>query len=558
MADLIEKIGRFFAEQEAQIQDSYSQAARPAAPVPRPPNVVHKVPFPAASSPLQLPQRSTSFIRKRLSFTSAWNESAADEPQREQETASRPLEQARIAGILSSVDRKLNDDSWSRRLSGGLASWTSSQSSLSTESRSSSSDDHSAPTEKPRKPRPPHQKNRKRKKKTKRSSNQDELDPKELAKLNAQKVEAALARAQERAKRFQQEQLQLARDRERDRQENELRVHEQMVRIEAVRARSFRGSHSSLATTADSSLQSSDSGSHHEAESVWAAESDDLVGSLKHPSAFMADLELQLREKMSLEMRVKESCIEKHRQRERVRLKLHRIAQQNAAQRPKVARLAATKASLEMELAAVLAETADIRQRRREIEDADQKERVRRQREAERELQIRLREEEWLNMMEEEKTRTELAAEARAKANQRVAAHAASLRRIMQAYRYEPQRSTDASVLSSTPSNNNADNDEEHHAPDELRSSNDSKAEPLKMDLFLSPELADFEEDGLRADHRVQATSLEGIREYDDRPEAESGEAGGSACFCWEIPPFGNHEQLAEAIVDMVRDDEDD
>lgn len=135
---------------------------------------------------------------------------------------------------------------------------------------------------------------------------------------------------------------------------------------------------------------------------------------------------------MSLEMHVKQSNIEKHRQRERVRLKLDKVLQQNIAQRSKVARLSAMKASLEMELAAVLDDTAQTRQQRRELELADEKERLRRQREAERELQIRLREEEWSKMMEEEKARSEVAAEAREKASKRVEEHSAKLRRMMQ------------------------------------------------------------------------------------------------------------------------------
>ncbi|KAI9982856.1 hypothetical protein PInf_006656 [Phytophthora infestans] len=156
-------------------------------------------------------------------------------------------------------------------------------------------------------------------------------DLKATALANAEKVAAALTLAQERAKRIQQEKLQLERERELERQEAACRLQEQMVKIEA----------------------------------------------------------------MSLEMHVKQRYIEKYKKRERARLKLEKVAQHNAVHRSKVARLAATKASLEMELAAVLEETAQTRQKRRELELADEKERLKRQREAERALQIRLREEEW-------------------------------------------------------------------------------------------------------------------------------------------------------------------
>ncbi|KAJ8506921.1 hypothetical protein ON010_g19043 [Phytophthora cinnamomi] len=86
MANLIEKIGRFFAEQEAQIQESFTQAVQGPARVPpllsKPPPPLHKVPQPYAHPPdfghgspasntAQRPPRNYSLVRRRLSFKPA-------------------------------------------------------------------------------------------------------------------------------------------------------------------------------------------------------------------------------------------------------------------------------------------------------------------------------------------------------------------------------------------------------------------------------------------------------------------------------------------------------
>jgi hypothetical protein len=248
---------------------------------------------------------------------------------------------------------------------------------------------------------------------------------------------------------------------------------------------------------------------------------------------------------MALEMHVKQSCLEKHTQRERVRLKLERVLGQNAAQSCRVARLAATQASLEMELAAVLEEAAQTRQERRELELADEKERLRRQREAERALQIRLREEEWGSMMEEEKARSQVAAEARVKASKRVEAHSAKLREMLQSYRYEPRHlPSSEESLSATSSNNNSDKESDaasaRHSTGELRS---KPPQPFKMDVFLPPELADFEEDGLCSERN----GTPGNNDSSDEDEA----------FTWQVPSFPDKAKLTEVLLDMLSDDEE-
>ncbi|KAL3669436.1 hypothetical protein V7S43_005830 [Phytophthora oleae] len=525
MADLIEKIGRFFAEQEAQIQETYSHATH--APVrvkpslSKPPPPVHRIPSnvnaPPSASPVPKPPRSRSILRRRQSLKSAvdpkqtqsW-EDGINELLQDQNKATE------VPSFRSShPSRPLlpPEPIWDHRLSGGLDSWEPSCSPVN--SRSSSVKDEelnsrnsSDTVGKLRKPRPLQQKHRKRLRRKKRSSNQEE-DPEKVAKANAEKVAAALALAQERAKRLQQEKSQQEREQELERQEAACRLQEQMRKIELVRARSFRQSSSTMAT-ARSSLSNGD------IEYVWTADMNDIQ---KEPSEFMVQLEAQLREKMLLEMGVKQSYIHKHKQRERVRLKLEKIRQQNAVQSSKVSRLSALKASLGMELEAVLDDTSQTRQQRRELELADEKERLKRQREAERALQVRLREEEWSNMMEEEKARTQVAAEAREKASKRVEAHSAKLRRMMQAYRYEPRQS------SSTDKSNN-DCEEEG-----------SRTTCFKMDFFLPPELADFEEDGLCNNP-----------EHLEPPTA----------FRWQVPSFSDSKKFTEILLGIASDDEDE
>ncbi|KAE9035247.1 hypothetical protein PR003_g7827 [Phytophthora rubi] len=605
MAELIDKIGRFFAEQEAQIQQSFTQVAQTSARVPpplsRPPPPVHKVPTQPyanppgfgqespASNTAQRPPRSYSLVRRRLSFKPTAEPTPPPQfPQSSEEGIDQLLEELQRQSethevsvstqVMPMQPAKLalpREDIWSHRLSGDVVSWASSPSSASTDTNTSLDIKDDRTPERQRKPRPPQQKHRKRLRKkksgaSKRSGNQedDQPDPTQLAKEHAEKVAAALVLAQERAKRIQQGKLQLDRERELERQEAALRLQEQMLKIEAVRARSFRQLSASTMTTARSSLSNSEPS--HDTESVWTADTNDMMGHHKPPSDFMVELEARLRDKMSLEMHVKQSCIEKHKQRERVRLKLDKLLQQNMTQRSKVARLEAMKASLETELAAVLEDAAQTRQQRRELELADEKERLRRQREAERELQIRLREEEWSEMMEDEKARSQVAAEARVKASKRVEARSAKLRRMMQSHRYQPRRSLSGLSSTATTSNNDdehSDGDEEttptsRHSIDELQN---KPLQPFKMNLFLPPELADFEEDGLcNNSEQLQAATEDDceskpLQNSDNKPESCSiSTKEGDATFSWQVPSFPDHTKFMEVLRDMVSEDEDE
>lgn len=546
MADLIEKIGRFFAEQEAQIQDTLTQvvhaSTRSSLPHFYPPPPVHRIPSHLTdrgspnSNPVSKPRRKNS-IRRRRSVNKTTTEPTQSRSWQDDIDAILTSLQPQNTGAGSSNSSSIPSRPTVPKTDNGilpsdeLVSWRSSSSlssrALSTRDEDRASQPTSEAPEKHRKPRPPHQKHHKRSRKKKRSNNQEEERPdlKATALANAEKVAAALTLAQERAKRIQQEKLQLERERELERQEAACRLQEQMVKIEAVRARSFRHNISTI-STARSTLS-------NDTESVWTADSNDMNETEKHASEFMIALEAQLREKMSLEMHVKQRYIEKYKKRERVRLKLEKVAEHNAVHRSKVARLAATKASLEMELAAVLEETAQTRQKRRELELADEKERLKRQREAERALQIRLREEEWENMMEDEKARSQVAAEARAKASKRVEAHSAKLRKLMHAFRYEPRRSSSSTVSSSA--RDNDDSDEERNEANS-QASTGSMDKSFKMDLLLRPELAGFEEDGLCNTSELL------------QPES---------ALRWQVPSFSDPDNFMKVLVDMVSDDEE-
>ncbi|RLN52093.1 hypothetical protein BBJ28_00003850 [Nothophytophthora sp. Chile5] len=504
MADLIAKIGRFFAEQEAQLQQTHTQALQTQAHVPSHtpvPPAVHRVPIARAAASLPLgrrdsatdtrtlkPPRSLSLVRRRLSFQPAVDE------------------------LFASVQ------------SSNVVSWPSSSPTVSTASSGSLDQDEdlasstsSASRDKPRSA--PKVRKRTRRKKRGVTAANPQADTEKRAKENAKKVEAALALAQERAKRIQQEKLQLEREKERGRLDEALRVQQQMTRIEVVRASSFRSSPHSTPMTTPRSSRSPLTGCEAENDKNSAVEATNV----EPQSRFLGELEAQLRERvgvllfMSLEMRVKESCVDKHQQRERIRSKLTHVLEDLAAQQSKMSRLSAAKTALEQELASVREDGEEMRSQRRQLEQIGKRERARRLREAERELQIRLREEEWRNMMDEEKARCETAAEARVKAGKRVEAHSINLQKMLQSYRYEPRR----------PVSNNSSNHE--NGASSPRNDSETRSEPsgsLKLDLLLPLELAEFEEDGICSDLEAnQATSCR-----------------------WQIPPFPDTTRFNEIL----------
>ncbi|RLN94226.1 hypothetical protein BBJ28_00021186 [Nothophytophthora sp. Chile5] len=498
MADLIAKIGRFFAEQEAQLQQTHAQALQTRAHVPSHtpvPPAIHRIPIATTATSLapgrrdsatdtktSKPPRSFSLVRRRLSF-----QPAADE-------------------LFDSVQ------------STNATSWPSSSPTVSTASSGSLDQDEdlvsSTSSASKDQPRPP-LKVRKRTRRKKRgvAAANPQADAERRAKENAKKVEAALVLAQERAKRIQQEKLQLEREKERERLDEALRVQQQMRRIAAVRASSFRSSPHSTPMTTPRSSRSSLAGYEAENDKSLAVE----TANVEPQSRFLGELEARLRERVGTFVHL-ENCVDKHQQRERIRSKLTHVLEDLATQQSKMSRLSAAKTALEQELATVQEDGKEIRSQRRQLEQIGKRERVKRLREAERELQIRLREEEWRSMMDEEKARCETAAKARVKAGKRVEARSINLQKMLQPYRYEPRR----------PVNNNSNNHENDVSSprNDPETRSEEPSGPFKLDLLLPLELAEFEEDGICSD----------------------SEANRATSCHWQIPPFPDTTRFNEIL----------
>ncbi|KAF1322856.1 hypothetical protein FI667_g10929, partial [Globisporangium splendens] len=117
--------------------------------------------------------------------------------------------------------------------------------------------------------------------------------------------------------------------------------------------------------------------------------------------------------------------------------------------------------------------------------------RAQRQKDAERQLKARLRIEEWNHMMDDEKVQSEIAADARARASQRVVSRASSLKKM------ERRRSSNSST-----SNQREDLESTWLKPRTEKSG-------ARSALLFPPELAEFEEEGLSlGGSLVAATSL--------------------------------------------------
>ncbi|KAL7681651.1 hypothetical protein Plhal304r1_c055g0140631 [Plasmopara halstedii] len=524
MVDLIEKIGRFFAEQEAQIQERFSQVAYPvvskssswnAKPLSSNHSVrtseVNRESF-AANSSLMKTRRNNFINRQRRSRVDSVMEPFYSFP------------------VYSpNNDKKsdqLQDNFISRRSFSSLSSCPVSSRVSSRKDESEASHTSSILHERPRKPRHIHQKHRKRKKKRAINHSDKHSDPKAEAKANVAKIAAAIALAQERAKRIHQEKLQLEREQEMERQEAAIRLQKQMAKIEAVRAKSFCHSTTSNPTCSNGSSENQNDG--------WGI--DPRFGTEKTSSAFMTELETHLREKMSLHMHLKQSYTRKSRQRERICQKFDKIVEENAVQSAKVARLLATKATLEMELSEVLEETAQIRQRRRDVELADEQERLKRHREAERLLTNRLREEEWSSIMKEEKERSIIAAKARVKASKRVEAHLANLRKLMQTYRYESRYSSGDALSSSRSNNNHSDH-----------SNNDS---------WVPEERAQIKKRGHCNSSREQKSNEIDNNDTSERSPKNAKETNMS--LEWQVPNFPDPTICTKLLMDLISDDEDE
>lgn len=293
MADVIDKIGKYFAEQEAQLRKVCSQAATHAALPPSAPHrssstkpQSHQQP-PSRQQPANedtLPGRNTSkerqppsLLRRRLSLQSSQSSSADSIDMSSSShpppwTPAAPAVKSSPLVIVPSLafppaiskqpaNAWTKEDTWSEiNDDEGFASWRSSShlgyelnapaisqadtSAARPEVEFSDDDDEqvsrssSSGTSSLTKPRKFPLKRRGSVKKKWRSTKPTEPDPEQVKREKEQKVAAALILAQERARRIQMEREQQLRERELANREEQRRVQEEMEKIEAIRLKS--------------------------------------------------------------------------------------------------------------------------------------------------------------------------------------------------------------------------------------------------------------------------------------------------------------------------------
>lgn len=225
---------------------------------------------------------------------------------------------------------------------------------------------------------------------------------------------------------------------------------------------------------------------------------------------------------MLLQLEFRKKCLRANKCHEHLQQQLARTLERNESKQAWISSLEQSKDTTEKQLTSVLDELSALRKQRHELEEAGRNERLRRQREAERALQRRLREEEWAKLMNEEKARTVVAAEARERASERV----------------QKTRWATKQGARSTP----------HPA--------------IKPDHFiasLGPEIAEFEEEGLcpcsdmdRVDIGSSSNTMAAATNNNQEEEEEPCE--------WLVPPFALHEAEFDALLrtEMLSDDEDE
>lgn len=244
---------------------------------------------------------------------------------------------------------------------------------------------------------------------------------------------------------------------------------------------------------------------------------------------------------MLVDLQIKQELIQDQhrRQLEMARLQARTLRQRdrNDKQQKTIETLGQNKAALENELAQLLEQSSAIASQRRRMEEMERQERIRRQKEAERRLNAQLREEERQRLMDQERTSSEIAAEARAKASQRLISRATA------AQKPTPYCCRTRQSVSSRPSVGN-------NSRDKLRSSSGSKT------WFPTPEISEFEEDGLGeetsyewdfepADDDDQAAS--------DVPMLQRHSPASIGSFQWQVPQFVSKEQFDDLLLnDML------
>lgn len=267
---------------------------------------------------------------------------------------------------------------------------------------------------------------------------------------------------------------------------------------------------------------------------------------------------------MVLELRIREKALSAQLKRDResrlVHSQLGKQHTSNEKRQQRIDALGTAKESLERELDEVLRELQMTREQRIELEDASRKERAQRQKDAEKQLHARVRTEEWNRMADEEKVRAEVAADARARAGQRVVSRATSLRK-------KAHEAQEAWRPSRNNSNNNSDEDDGIALPTSgVKIAGSTPG--AKSSLLLTPELAEFEEEGLldtsniiafRTRTRLETSEATEVTENDSiAPTAEacpethdeaSGRNSTSSTFVWSLPLFDDRELFTRVLI---------
>uniref|UniRef100_K3X1M6 Uncharacterized protein n=1 Tax=Globisporangium ultimum (strain ATCC 200006 / CBS 805.95 / DAOM BR144) TaxID=431595 RepID=K3X1M6_GLOUD len=584
MADIIDKIGKYFSEQEVQLCRVYVQAAASATPVQQQQQslypgasrlTAYRAQLPSSSAAVANPlgqteqspgrctareQRPPSLLRRRLSLQSNGSRKSGvdDIVSERQAEVPRSIAPRAIASVpplasMTFVRRpamEMIDDAWSDLDEDGFASWRSPrprddaaetprtigipahpevESSDGSEEDDDNTDESrlhkSSATEAPKDSGKPGKLLRRRssiRKKRRPSSSKtsnNEPDPEQLQREKEQKVAAALSLAQERAKRIQLKREQRLRDQELARVEEQLRVQDEMNKIEAIRRKSkqfalrLRPSSApttpialseSLSATYSSSspqnaemVQDDDAHKSHEDFITEKSSTETAIASYTNTKvmgaeSFLDNLERQLRDKMVIDLRIREKSVDKHleqgQQLARMQCEIDKLQARTAGKQKRVQSLTAMKSALEKELQDVSQELSASRLQRVQLEETSRKERAQRQKDAERQLKAQLRTEEWNRMMDDEKVRSEIAADARARASQRVVPRASNLKKT------ERRRSS---------SNSYTGNQSEGLGSEWLKLRTEKNE--ARSALLFPPELAEFEEEGLSLDASLVA-----------------------------------------------------
>lgn len=238
MADLLEKIGKYFAAQELQTRQTYAAEYAPN-------QQAQNQRVSVATRVLEQPQRPMkqlppSLVRRRLPIPSEVV-AVPDLPPQRIPAAQKPRETGDTAAKIPERDL-----SWGRTFGNNqeddthtVAHWDASRPASSDPVQPKSSDsqsqlqDSGASVSSSRRPKRPSQRHKLKRRAS--VSSRSLVNETRLAEQKAEKVAAALVLAQERARRIQLEELQQQQAKQEARDAQRSRIQEQMRRIEAIR-----------------------------------------------------------------------------------------------------------------------------------------------------------------------------------------------------------------------------------------------------------------------------------------------------------------------------------